>query len=178
MPEPCSPPRMPEQIAVRRVRMSEADRVRSIRLEALRDPAAAIAFLETLEQAEQRPLDFWQERAIGAALSADAAQFIAESGRDWVGTVSVLISDGDDSLTRAGVVAVYVRPSHRGSGILDSLLESAAEWARGQGRDELVLDVHVENARAQRAYERLGFRASGETWESSNGLEREMVRVL
>lgn len=171
---------MPEQITVRRVRMSEADRVRSIRLEALRDPAAAIAFLETIEQAEQRPLDFWQERAVGAALSDDAAQFIAESGRDWVGTVSVLIprAQSEESPARAGVVAVYVRPSHRGSGILDSLLKSAAEWARGQGRDELVLDVHVENARAQRAYERLGFRASGETWKSSNGLEREMVRAL
>lgn len=178
MREPFSSPRMPDQITVRRVRMSDADRVRSIRLEALRDPAAAIAFLETLEQAEQRPHDFWQERTIGAALSGDAAQFIAERGRDWVATVSVLITDGDDSLTRAVVVAVYVRPSHRGSGILDVLLDSAADWARGQGRDELVLDVHVDNVRAQRAYERLGFRASGETWESANGTEREMVRAL
>ena len=54
--------------------------------------------------------------------SADsAAQFVAEAGRDWVGTVTVLIPEPGASdyfgrarvEGRALVVAVYVRPSHR-----------------------------------------------------------------
>lgn len=166
--------------------LSEGDRLRSIRLEALRDPVAGIAFLETLDEEAARPAEFWQERAAGAALSESAAQFIAEAGRDWVGTVTVLVYEPgsvdyfgrarvDD---RALVVAVYVRPSHRGRGVLDSLMDAAADWARGRGMTELALDVHEDNIRAERAYLRAGFVPTGSTSQGPNGVEREMVRPL
>jgi GNAT superfamily N-acetyltransferase len=177
---------VPEQVAVRRVRLSEGERVRSIRLEALRDPVAWIAFIETLAEAEDHPTEFWHARAAGAALSDSAAQFIAEAGRDWVGTLTVLIPEhgaldyfGRPAIVgRADVVAVYVRPSHRGRGILGELLEAAADWARAQGQTELALDVHTDNPRAHTAYMRNGFVTTGETWEGPHGLEREMVRAL
>jgi GNAT superfamily N-acetyltransferase len=177
---------VPESVAVRRVRLSEATRVRSIRLEALGDPAAGIAFLETREQAQAQPDGFWQERTAGAALSDSAAQFVAEAGRDWVGTVTVLIPEpaatdyfGRPAVQgRALLVAVYVRPSHRGRGTLDALMDAAAEWARGAGETELVLDVHEDNIPAQRAYARLGFVATGRTSEAPSGTELEMVRGL
>ncbi|MCR2810758.1 MULTISPECIES: GNAT family N-acetyltransferase [unclassified Microbacterium] len=177
---------MPDSAAVRRVRLSEADRVRSIRLEALRDPAAGIAFLETHDQAQARPAAFWQERAAGAALGEFSAQFIAEAGRDWVGTATVLIPEpgGVDYFGRphvagrALVVAVYIRPSHRGGGILSALMDAAAEWAGDQGQRELALDVHEDNARAQAAYARVGFVATGMTSAGPNGVEREMLRAL
>lgn len=171
---------------MRRVGLSEWERVRSIRLESLRDPAAGIAFVETLEQGEQHPSGFWRERTASVALSGSAAQFVAEVGRDWVGTVTVLIPDPEvlDSLGRAPapgrarVVAVYIRPSQRGRGILGSLLDAAGEWAREQGQAELALDVHEDNARAQAAYRRAGFVATGETVAGPNGVEQEMLRPL
>ena len=177
---------MPEQVAVRRVRLSEGERVRSIRLEALRDPIAWLAFLETMAEAEVRPMGFWHDRAAAAALSDSAAQFIAEAGRDWVGTLTVLIAEpgaldyfGRPAIAgRAAVVAVYVRPSHRGHGILGELVEAAADWARAQGQTELALDVHTDNPRARTAYTRTGFVDTGETTEGPHGLEREMVRGL
>ncbi|WP_426805997.1 hypothetical protein, partial [Stenotrophomonas sp. SrG] len=67
--------------------------LRTLRLEALRDPAAGIAFLETHDDAAAHPRAFWDARAIGAALSGSAAQFIAELGPSWVGTVTVLIPE-------------------------------------------------------------------------------------
>lgn len=177
---------MPEGIAVRRVRVSDADRARSIRLEALSDPAAGIAFLESRAQAESRPDAYWQERAAGSALSGSAAQFVAEAGRDWVGTLTVLIPDAgrEDYFGRVAVegralvVAVYVRPTHRGRGTLDALMDAAAEWARACGERELALDVHEDNIRAQRAYARLGFTVTGGTSTGPNGIELEMVRPL
>ncbi|MET0780270.1 MAG: GNAT family N-acetyltransferase [Microbacterium sp.] len=177
---------MSERVAVRRVRVSESARVRSIRLEALSDPAAGIAFLETREQAESQPDEFWRERTAGVAFGESAAQFVAEAGRDWVGTLTVLIPEpgGVDYFGRptvagrALVVSVYVRPSHRSRGVLDALMDAAAEWARERGDSELVLDVHGDNARAQRAYTRLGFTATGRTSDGPNGTEREMVRGL
>lgn len=177
---------MPEHATVRRVRMSESDRVRSIRLEALRDEAAGVAFRETLADAEAKSTDFWQDRTIGAALSDDAAQFVAEIGRDWVGAVTVLIPEPAQAATldranidgRASIVAVYVRPSHRGQGILETLVDAAGEWASDLGQTELTLDVHEHNSRARRAYTRLGFALTGHTWEGPNGVEREMARTL
>lgn len=177
---------MTETPAVRRVRLSDAARVRSIRLEALADPVADIAYLETRAQAESRPDAYWQERTAGAALSGSAAQFIAEAGRDWVGTVAVLIPEvGSEDYFgrvavegRALVVAVYVRASHRGRGILDALMDAAAEWATSSGQREIALDVHEDNTRARRAYARLGFSPTGVISGGPNGDELEMVRAL
>lgn len=160
--------------------------MRAIRLEALGDPAAGIAFLETRAQADARPAAFWQERAAAAALSEATAQFIAEAGRDWVGTLTVLRPEPGSidyfgrpaRAGRALVVAVYVRPSHRGGGAIDALMHAAAQWAIAAGERELQLDVHQDNPRARHAYERLGFVATGRSSVGPNGVEVEMVRGL
>lgn len=165
---------MPESFDIRRVLASDGRRVRGIRLEALGDPAAGIAFHETRDAAQARSSGFWDERAVGAALSDDAAQFVAEQGRDWVATVTMLMSDAG----RALLVAVYVRPSQRGQGLLEALVTAAGDWARERGVRELVLEVHDENLRAQRAYRRIGFTETGVRSDGPNGLEREMAQVL
>jgi GNAT superfamily N-acetyltransferase len=177
---------MPEPLGIRRVLASDGRRVRGIRLEALGDPAAGIAFHETRDAAHARPARFWDERAVGAALSGAAAQFVAEQGREWVATVTVLMPDehprgGEDGScdpVRALLVAVYVRPSQRGSGLLEELVTAAGDWARERGAGELVLEVHDENSRAQRAYRRIGFTETGVRSDGPNGLEREMVQAL
>ena len=174
------------EVEVRRVLASDASRVRGIRLEALNDPGASIAFFETLQAAQRKPGEYWQERAVGAALSDAAAQFVAEDGREWVGTVTVLVPAAGSvdyfgrtqREGRALLVAVFVRESHRGSGVLDRLVDAAEEWARGHGCRELALDVHDENRRAQRAYVRLGFADTGVRSAGPNGIEREMLRSL
>ncbi len=56
------------------------------------------------------------------------------------------------------------------------MVDAAAEWARDVDDAELALDVHEDNARALRAYARLGFVDTGRTTEGPNGVEREMVR--
>lgn len=171
---------------VRRVLATDGERLRALRLEALRDPAAGIAFLETYDDAAARPRDFWDARAIGAALSGSSAQFIAEVGPSWVGTLTILIPEAGSSdyfgrvrdEGTALAVAVYVSPAHRGSGVLDALFTAGAAWAGDQGCDELVLDVHHDNARARAAYARLGFTPTGGTIDGQNGRELEMSRRL
>lgn len=51
--------------AVRPIRADEWPKAKELRLLALKDPAAPIAFLETYEQAATEPDSFWQERAKG-----------------------------------------------------------------------------------------------------------------
>jgi ribosomal protein S18 acetylase RimI-like enzyme len=79
---------------------------------------------------------------------------------------------------RATVVGVYVRPDSRGGGVIDMLLTAAAGWASGMGLHRLELDVHRDNARAQGAYRRAGFRPTGETLSGPIGPEIVMARPL
>ena len=55
-----------------------------------------------------------------------------------------------------------VAPGHQGAGWGRLMLESLAIWARGQGAQWLWLEVRVSNTRAQRIYERQGYRRVGE----------------
>jgi ribosomal protein S18 acetylase RimI-like enzyme len=175
-----------EAIDIRRVRADDWRRARDLRLDALRDEAAGIAFLETYERAAAEPDAFYQGRTAGAAAGDDVAQFAAVDGGAWVGSVTVLAQRAGATdyhgrtveRDRATVVGVYVRGEQRGSGLVDRLLEAAAQWARDLGFDELALGVHADNGRAQGAYRRAGFVPSGVTFASSIGPEIEMVRRL
>jgi GNAT superfamily N-acetyltransferase len=159
---------------VRPIRADEWAEVRELRLLALQDPAAPIAFLETYEQAAAQPDSFWRERAERAAGGTAVRQFVAESPDDvtWTGMVTVLIEDAgsEDVFGRAirerqaHIVGVFVRPEHRGSGVIDALFAAAVEWASSDAEVARVrLYVHEDNARAERFYRRFGFVRSGET---------------
>jgi ribosomal protein S18 acetylase RimI-like enzyme len=54
---------------------------------------------------------------------------------------------------------LYVRPEHRGTGLVDELMDRIVERARGQDLplDRLVFDVDRENERARAVYDRHGF---------------------
>ncbi|WP_133911856.1 GNAT family N-acetyltransferase [Streptomyces sp. NBC_00582] len=156
---------------VRGIRAEEWRQAKALRLEALKDSAASIAFLETYEDAAARPDSFWQERALGAGEAAGGArQFVAEAdGREWVGSVTVLVEEAG-SLDWAGmpverrqghVVAVYVRPEWRGGAVTRQLFEAGVEWAWEAGLERVRLLVHQDNLRAQGAYRKVGFVPSG-----------------
>ncbi len=173
-------------VVVRRVRAEEWERVRDLRLDAVRDPLASIAFLHSYEAEAAHPDEFWQDRAANAAAGDAVAQFIAEADGEWIGTVTVIRWKAGDtdhhgrsvSDSRGDVVGVFVRPDNRASGTVDALLGAAADWARALGDGALTLDVHVDNARAQAAYRRAGFADTGGRFTGSIGLELEMSRPL
>lgn len=173
-------------VTVRRVRLHEWREVRDLRIEAVSDPAAAIAFLSTRDQELTRDDAFWQRRAADASLGEQAAQFIAAIGDRWVGTATVLLREPgtrnhlghEVTESRAEVVGVYVAPEHRGTGIPDLLFDEIGAWVAERAIDALHLDVHAENARAQAAYRRAGFVPTGATFTSTIGPEIEMRRAL
>ncbi|MEW2413239.1 GNAT family N-acetyltransferase [Streptomyces sp. NPDC046866] len=162
-----------EQHVIRPVRAEEWQKVKEFRLDALRDPVAPMAFLETLEQASAQPDSFWQERARRAAEGVQVKQFVAEdAGGRWDGSVSVFVeAQGDADFfgrvipeNQGHVVGVFVRPGQRGSGLTDALFEAALQWM--WSLEEPVLSrarlfVHEGNERAGGFYRRFGFRASG-----------------
>lgn len=58
------------------------------------------------------------------------------------------------------VQSAYIVPAHRGSGLVERLLDTLADAARAAGGRELRLYAHAANTRALRAYTRSGFTAA------------------
>ncbi|WP_190199180.1 GNAT family N-acetyltransferase [Streptomyces djakartensis] len=173
---------------IRSVRADEWPAARELRLVALQDPVAHLAFLETYEEAVGRPDSFWQERTAGAAEGADAAQQIIAEGPDgqWVATLTVLVEEPGTTdwagfpveRKQGHLVGVFVRPEDRGSGLTEVLFDAALEWAWGRGLERVRLIVHEENGRAQRFYRRVGFVPSGVIVPLGDSGERELEFVL
>ncbi|MFE2143345.1 GNAT family N-acetyltransferase [Streptomyces sp. NPDC059456] len=159
---------------MRPVRADEWQKVKEQRIEALKDPAAPVAFLETLAQAESRTDEFWQDRASRASQGRHARQFVAE-GADgqWVGSVTVLVEEGGTTdfferaveQTQGHLVGVFVRAGERGTGVTEALFTAALDWAwslEGPALERVRLFVHEGNGRAGAFYRRFGFRATGQ----------------
>ncbi|MFE4312233.1 GNAT family N-acetyltransferase [Streptomyces sp. NPDC056891] len=160
--------------SIRVIRAEEWERARELRLAALRDPVAHLAFLETYEASVQRPDSFWQERAEGASETGDGKvrQFVAEaSDGTWVGTISLLVERPSDEVRfgepakvgQTHIVGVYVRPEVRGTGVIDALFRAGVEWSWSLAEpvERVRLYVHEDNARAAAFYRRFGFVATG-----------------
>ncbi|MFJ3304360.1 GNAT family N-acetyltransferase [Streptomyces sp. NPDC086549] len=158
---------------IRAIRPDEWPAVKQLRLDALQDPVAHIAFLETYEDASGRPDSFYRERATRSAEeSGGARQFIAEApDGTWAGTATVVIEEAGTQdwaglpveRKQGHLVGVFVKPEHRGTGLLKALFEGGLEWAWERGAERVRLLVHEDNARAQAAYRKAGFVPSGVT---------------
>ncbi|MET9105772.1 GNAT family N-acetyltransferase [Streptomyces zhihengii] len=157
------------EYVIRPVRAEEWAKARELRLDALQDPLASIAFLEPYATAAARPDSDWQERTASAAEGREVIQFIAEApDGSWDGTATVLVERTGEPV-RVGkpspvdqthLVGVFVRQRARGGGIADALFRAALEWSweLTEPRAERVrLVFHVENERAERFYRRAGF---------------------
>ncbi|WP_240139246.1 GNAT family N-acetyltransferase [Streptomyces sp. MUM 178J] len=166
---------------IRAVQSDEWVKARELRLAALQDPVAPLAFLETYENAIEKPDAFWQERTarvaaggVQAAGESPACQFIGEApDGTWGGSLTVLVEPAGTGLSfaaeakvdQAHVVGVYVRPDARGSGLADALFRAAIEWSWALSKPKIErvrLYVHEHNTRAAAFYRRVGFVASGE----------------
>lgn len=178
-------------VTVRAIRPQDWRQVRALRLEALQDEAAAVAFSSNYAESSALPDEFWQDRAFDASEAAGATarsrQFVAiAADGSWVGSVSVLApfdvddtGSGLDLATRSpNLVGVYIRPLHRGSGLLAKLVEAAAAWVQELGFSLLCLGVNVDNPRALRAYEKLGFVKVSDLASTPSGCELEMRMAI
>ena len=85
---------------------------------------------------------------------------LADDGVDLCGFITTQVDEPPpvfDSPTRLIVGDIYVRRSHRGTGLARDLIDRAVEQAREVGCTELALDVDVDNEQAIAFYEKLGF---------------------
>lgn len=163
-------------LVIRTTRESDWREVRALRLEMLRD--TPLAYLETLEHALAVDEDTWRHRARRGETAGQTSVVAIEDGR-WVGHMGGYIPD---AATGPMLVGVYVAPDRRGdaAGVTRALLDAIERWASAHG-STLRLEVHEDNPRARRFYEKLGFVLTGRTSTyplEPGGLELEMIKRL
>ena len=157
-------------IRVRRCILGDERSLRALRLQALTDAPAA--FSSTYERERARTTADWQRW-----LSPDATFIVDESGHPR--GLAAGVHDRNDR-TVVHLMAMWVHSALRGSGAADALVTAVLAWAAEEGAQEVRLQVVSGNNRAERCYERNGFRRTGrETVRERDGIaEVEMKRSV
>lgn len=159
-------------MVVRALTPADVDVYRAIRLEALHaDPGA---FGSTLEREAAFVDDDWRERLTGGDERTNLI-LIDEVEGQVLGTAGVTIITADPEPMFVGM---WVRSDDRRRGAAGRLLESAIDWTRSEGFDELMLWVVRDNAAAIALYEKFGFVRSGkvDTMPSDPSVEELEMR--
>jgi ribosomal protein S18 acetylase RimI-like enzyme len=136
-------------VEVRRTSGDDWELLRSVRLAALEE--APYAFRRTHAEASANTEEVWRQQAGDlTALGLPVATFVGV-GPDGAGAgMAVGIDDG----SRTHVVAVWVAPEARGTGLFDRLMDAITAWSP---HDLLTLTVADGNDRALAAYRRHGY---------------------
>jgi GNAT superfamily N-acetyltransferase len=111
----------------------------------------------------------WRERLAGNAwyVGTDPG-----SGPELVTGIVAGRHDPSSPPDQRHLIAMWVAPSARGTGLAVDLVEAVARWARADGATELTLGVTAGNDRASGLYLKCGFVATGETFLLDNDPSR------
>lgn len=153
-------------LTIRVAREEEWQRVRDLRLRALRsDPRAFGAYLH---EEEHQPEAFWR----GRLADPRATTFLAG---DRLGLCTLLAVEGEGE--RAELVGMWVAPEARGVGVGGALIEAALAHARERKLSRVGLWVNVEMTGAMRLYERAGFEPVGDAVPGTRDATRTYQRM-
>jgi GNAT superfamily N-acetyltransferase len=136
---------------IRQTTADDWELLREVRMRALGDSPEA--FLDTAEHAASLPEDLWRARATP---SSTQACFLREDG---AGMVSCFVAGDPSSVF---LVAMWLAPHLRGTGVARELVERVVGWARERGAARVALSVEPGNDRAARLYEKCGFAATAD----------------
>jgi ribosomal protein S18 acetylase RimI-like enzyme len=132
------PTSTPPHMLIRPTEESDWERLKSIRLAALRD--APTAFGVSHAQAASNSDEQWKTRASGATLPRF---WLAVDGDEAVG----LAGGGIDQAGRYNLIAMWVAPAQRGSDAARRLVDAVKAHARELAHARVVLDVDPDNSR-------------------------------
>jgi GNAT superfamily N-acetyltransferase len=139
---------------IRRLESHQVSLHREVRLRALRDSPES--FAETAEEAEERPLSYWEDLTRSVTELARHAMFLACEGGAVLGSTYGL--RGRDSRDAARIGGTWVDPSYRRRGVGRALLQAALSWAREQGFRRVGLWAPAASHAALSLYRQAGFK--------------------
>jgi GNAT superfamily N-acetyltransferase len=141
---------------IRHTTLDDWETLKEIRLAALLDAPTAFGVSHASAAANSEAQ--WRERAAGGQR---VAFFLA-----WMDGMAVGIAGGVLSqAAELNLIAMWVRPEHRGTAAAAGLVDAVKAHALAQGHARVVLGVSPDNARAAAFYLRQGFAFLPE-WEA------------
>lgn len=142
----------PADAVIRLLLKDEGPIYRALRLEALTVDAATFASDAGVEAA--KPASWFEERIAEGVVGA----FV---GGELVGMAGYARQSNPKQAHKATLFGMYLRASHRGSGLAARLVAAVVDHARAVGCERLLLACNAGNHVAVRLYESSGFRQYG-----------------
>jgi GNAT superfamily N-acetyltransferase len=147
-------------VLVRAILEADWPTLKQVRLAALRD--SPTAFGVSYDTAAAYTDEQWRQRASPATqpeffIAYESADQDAGQGAGQGAEAVGLIGGGTDQSGRYNLIAMWLRPDLRGSGIAAALVDMVKARALELGHRRIVLDVWRENTRAANFYLRQGF---------------------
>ena len=112
-----------------------------------------------LAMLEAPPLEQTREFVQGL-MRANAPYFVALDEAEVAGWCDI-IAKPRATLAHSGTLGIGLRTAYRGRGIGKELMEATLAGARNRGYTRVELTVRVDNLRATRLYENVGFKVEG-----------------
>lgn len=151
-PHPVGPQAGHSDLVVARATESEWEDVRSVRLAALAESPGA--FGSTLARELEYDEPAWRDWC------RQTATFLAVQDGAPVGMAAGVSGATPDERK---LIAMWVRPGHRGRGASTALVGAVRDWALSDGATTLMLWVTRGNEAASSLYRRAGFSETGDS---------------
>ena len=156
------------QILIQPAAKSEAQRLRSLRLAALKD--APYAYGAKYEVDKDKPISFWQE-------SLEISNwFFASVDEEDIGLIGVEKA-GTDRISDCWIFGWWIAEQYRGKGVVKLMLEEIDKFCLENNWLHQGLGVWPENQRAVAAYIKLGF-VSGKELIPSRSIPDQMYQPM
>jgi RimJ/RimL family protein N-acetyltransferase len=153
------------QVRIRSLDEPDWQLLRDVRLASLAESPEAFGSTHARELAF--PEAEWRSRAGGNGW------FVASDG-DRVQGVAAGYHDESSPPEQRHLVAMWVAPEARGTGVAAELVEAVVQWARDDGASEVTLGVADGNERARALYLNCGFVSTGERFPLHSDPSREI----
>jgi GNAT superfamily N-acetyltransferase len=142
--------------------------LRAIRLEALKDTPDAYG--STYEESVLWSDAQWQNAA------STRLYYLAHRDGAVVGMVSGGFNDAYPG--SRWLYGMYVTPNERGGGTATLLVRAIDDWAKSHGVTEVYLHVTTSVPRARAFYEKVGFHATGESFQMDRDPSLTLVTMV
>lgn len=146
------------KVNIRILNPSDAEEYLALRLEALQE--SPHAFATTYEEEKDQTAEKYKTRF---ATPEKTFTFGAFEGDQLVGVVTLVGEKLIKLSHRTNIMAMYIKPEKRRSGLGSTLLSTAIEHAKSlEGTEQIYISVVTTNISAKKLYASFGFKVIGE----------------
>src|SRR5262245_22422010 len=114
-------------VVIREGVVSDAERYRQLRLDALQD--SPTAFTADYSVNVKRPISFWEDRL---KTNETGTIYFAEHENQLISMMAIQRGESSKTKHSANILSVFVHPEWRGLHLVEALINACVEWAKSR----------------------------------------------